>query len=316
MPPLQPCHPPINLISHYMCIFELPTLVTSLSTSSVTVIMCLYISHILLPAWSVITCVYLSHLYPLYLLISWISIIYKSLDYCHLLNYHLDLSSYVFIPSLLLPPSYQLYLLSYVSIPPLYPFHLRTNLTCYHTCLSHFSTLANFVPTWPVITCHHMCLSHLSTIVTSSSTWFVIIRVSLPMSPLYQLDLSPYVSITALYLCHLRINLICHHMCLSHISSFSTFLPTWFVIIRLYPTSLPLPPSYQLDLLSYVSITLLYPCHILNNLTCYHTSLSDISILATFWPAWPVIICFYHTSLRLSHSYQLDMLPFVSIPPF
>ena len=35
----------------------------------------------------------------------------------------------------------------YVSIPPLYPCHLCTNLTCYHTCISHLSTLATFVLT-------------------------------------------------------------------------------------------------------------------------------------------------------------------------
>ena len=146
----------------------------------------------------------------------------------------------VYPTSLPLPPSYQLDLSSYVSIPPLHPCHLLINLICRHNiiCLSHIYTLANFLPTSSVIIriyptfvalsplhqldmllshislpmsllinliCHHMSLSHLFTFVTS-----------------YQLDLSPYVTITLLYLCHLRINLINHHMLLSHLLTFAT----------------------------------------------------------------------------------------------
>ena len=115
--------------------------------------------------------VYISHLYPYHLLTngicdhmclyrictlltfvsagSVIIIIYISLDFCHLLNYHLDLSSYVFPTSLLLSPPYQSDLSSeyYMSIPTLYPCHLLINLTCYHTSLSHPSTLVTSVST-------------------------------------------------------------------------------------------------------------------------------------------------------------------------
>ena len=224
-----------------------------------------------------------------------------------------------YLISLPLPPSYQLDLLSYVSIPPLYPFNLFTNLTCYHTSISHLPTLATFLPTWSVI-------------IRFYST-------SLPLPPSYQLDLLLYVSARPLHPCHLHTNLTCYHTFPSHLSTLSTFLqawpatirlyptslplppsyhldmlstflsclstlaiflPTWPVIIRLYPTSLPLPPSYHLDLLSYVSIPPLYPCHILTNLTCYHTSLSHLSTLSIFLLTSFVIIRVYPTSLALS----------------
>ena len=183
-------------------------------------------------------------------------------------------------------------------------------------CLSHFTALATFVTTWPVIiriflNCLPLPPSYQldviicvnPTIVTSSSTWFVIMSIP-PLYPrqlltnltcyhmslshlstlTYQSDQSPYVSITTLYLCHLRINLICHHTC---------------------PTYLPLPPSYQLHQSPYVSIPHIYPCHILINLICHYIWLSHISTLDTFLSTWSVIICVYSTSLPLSPSFNL-----------
>ena len=141
--------------------------------------------------------------------------------------------------------------------------HLLINLICNHTCLSHLSTLANFLPTWPVIICLY--------------------PTSLPLSPPYQSDLSPYVSITTLYLCHLRINLICHHTCLCHTSTLATFLSTSSVIICVYSTYISLSHSYQLDLSLYMAIPHIYTWHFLINLICHHMCLFYISTLVTFF---------------------------------
>ena len=152
-----------------------------------------------------------------------------------------------------------------------------------------------------------MCQSHHCNIVTSSN-WFVIIRVyptSLPSPTSYQLDLLSYVSIPPLYPCHLLINLICHHMFLLQLFTYATSVSTWSVIIRVYATYLPLPPSYQLHRSSYVSIPHIYPCHILTNLICHYIWLSPISTLDTFLSTWSVIICVYSTSLPLSPSFNL-----------
>ena len=126
--------------------------------------------------------------------------------------------------------------------------------------------------------------------------------------------MSSYVYITSLYPCHLFINLICHHMFLSQLLTYATSVSTWSVIICVYPTSLLLSHCYQRNSSSYVSIPPLYHCHLLINLTYYHTSPSHFSTLATFWPTWPVIICLYPTSLLLPPSDQLDLLSYVSIP--
>ena len=110
-----------------------------------------------------------------------------------------------------------------------------------------------------------LCISHISTLITVLPTL-------------------SYVSIPPFYPCHLLTNLICYHTPLPHLSTIVTSSSTWLVIIRLYPTSPPLPHFYQLDLLSYVSIPPLYPCYLFTNLTCYHMSISHLSTLATFLP--------------------------------
>ena len=297
IPLLYPCHPLTNLTSYHMSLSHFSTPATFWPTWPV--IICLYPTSLPLPPSDQLD------------QLSYVSI--PLLYSCHILTnltcYHMSLSHFstlatfwptwpviicLYPTSLPLPPSYQLDLLSYVYIPPLYPCHLLTNLTCYHMSLSHFSTPATFWPTWPVIICLY--------------------PTSLLLPPSDQLDLLSYVYIPPLYPCHLFTNLTCYHMSLSHFATLATFLPTWPVIICLYPTSLPLPPSYQLDQLSYVYIPLLYPCHLLTNLTCYHMSLSHFATLATFWPTWPVIICLYSTSLPLPPSYQLDQLSYVYIP--
>ena len=414
IPPLYPCYLLTNLTCYHTFLFHLPILATflppwpiiirSYPTSpplppSFQLDLLSYVSiHLptlatFLPIWSVIIRFYPDSLplppsYQLDLLsyvlsaslplppsyqldlLAYVSI--PPLYPCHLLTnltcYHTSLSHLSTLATFLPPwpviivsihlstlaPSYQLDLLSYISIPPPYPCHLFTNLTCYHTSLSHLSTLATFLPPWPIIIrfyttslplppsyqldllsnvsitplylrhlltsliCHHMCQSHLSTIATTSSTWFVIIHVyptSLPLPPAYQLDLSSYVSIPPLHQCRLLINLICNRTCLYHLSTLATFLPTWPINILLYTTPVPLPPSHQRDMLSYVYITPLYPCHLFTNLTCYHTSLSHLSTIATFSPTWPVIIRFYPTSLPLPPSYQFDLFSYISIPP-
>ena len=159
-----------------------------------------------------------------------------------------------------------------------------------------------------------MFLSYLFTYATSVSTWSVII----------------YVSIPHLYFCHILTNVICHHTCLSHISSlvtslttwsachhmcllhlfiFPTFLPTWYVIIYDYPAYLHLPPSYQLHQSSYVSIPhrpISY--HLLiTNLVCYYIWISSISTLAPYFQDDLSSLCVYPTSLPLTLSCQLDL---------
>ena len=207
-----------------------------------------------------------------------IIIIYISLDYCHLLNYYLDLSSYVFIPLHC-------------------PCHLRTNLTCHHTYLSQLSTLTTFLSTW----CHHMCKSHHCHLLLNLICNHTCLSHLSTLPTSYQLDLLSYVSIPPLYPCHLLVNLICHHMFLLQLFTYATSVSTWSVIIRVYPTYLPLP-SYQLHQSSYASIPHIYPCHILTNLICHYIWLSHISTLDTFLS---VIICVYSTSLPLSPSFNL-----------
>ena len=174
--------------------------------------------------------------------------------------------------------------------------HLLINLICNHTYLSHLSTLANFLPTWPVI----ICLYH----------------TSLPLSPPYQSDLSPYVSITTLYLCHLRINLICHPACPSHISTLATFLSTSSVIICVYSTYISLSHSYQLDLSLYMAIPHLYPCHLLINLICHHMCLFYISTPCHLLSIWSVIRCVYPTYITFPPYYQLDLSSLCVYPTF
>ena len=94
-------------------------------------------------------------------------------------------------------------------------------------------------------------------------------------------------------------------MFLLQLFTYATSVSTWSVIIRVYPTYLPLPPSYQLHQSSYVSIPHIYPCHILTNLICHYIWLSFISTLDTFLSTWSVIICVYSTSLPLSPSFNL-----------
>ena len=134
----------------------------------------------------------------------------------------------------------------------------------------------------------------------------------------YQLDLSSYVSTPPLCSCHLLINLIYHYMCPSHITTLVTSYSTWYVIICVYPTCLPMSPPYQIVLSSYVSI----PLSIFVTFLSTWTVLSTSSVIIYEWyptssnpcvtsslSSWSVIImCLsYLSNLVTLSPYQLDL---------
>ena len=91
-------------------------------------------------------------------------------------------------------------------------------------------------------------------------------------------SLRSHVSISHLYPPYFLISWICHHNNL-HIPRLLSPSELLFgsVIVCVYPTSLPLPPSYQLDLSSYVSFLTVYPYHLLINLMSSYVSIPPLS---------------------------------------
>ena len=159
-----------------------------------------------------------------------------------------------------------------------------------------------------------MSLPHLSTIVTSLSTWSVTICVSTfatfnvichhtCLSHISSLVTSSSAWSACHHMCllHLLIltNLICHYIWLSRISTLATFLSTSSVIIFVYPTYISLPPSYHFDLSLYMAIPHIYPCYLFFNMICHHY----VSISHLYpWHFLMNLICHH---ICLSHIYTL-----------